>query len=109
MPKVLVTARSFRKMKGEHWRVLQDARCEIVTPPGDNPLKEDEMIALIGDVDAALVGVDQVTARVIKAGTRLRVISKHGVGVDNIDVPAATQAGVVVTVRRAPTRWLWPS
>jgi len=97
MPRVLVTARSFRKMKGEHWRVLEKAGCEIVTPPGDNPLKEDELIALIGDVDAALVGVDQVTARVIQAGTRLKVISKHGVGVDNIDVPAATQAGVVVT------------
>lgn len=97
MPKVLVTARSFRKTKGEHWRVLENAQCEIVTPPGDNPLKEEEMVSLIGDVDAALVGVDQVTARVIQAGARLKVISKHGVGVDNIDVPAATRAGIVVT------------
>ena len=97
MPKVLVTARSFRKMQGEHWRVLKDAQCEIVTPPGDQPLKEEEMVALIKDVDAALVGLDQVTSRVIQAGARLKVISKHGVGVDNIDVPAATRAGIVVT------------
>jgi D-3-phosphoglycerate dehydrogenase len=55
------------------------------------------MLSLIGDVEAALVGVDQVTARVVAAGRRLKVISKHGVGVDNVDVPAATQAGVVVT------------
>lgn len=86
MPKVLVTARSFRKMQGDHWRVLQDAQCEIVTPPGDHPLKEADMVALIKDVDAALVGVDEVTARVVEAGERLKVISKHGVGVDNIDV-----------------------
>ena len=97
MPKVLVTARSFRKMQGDHWRVLQDAGCEIVTPEQDQPLKEAEMISLIGDVDAALVGNDAVTERVIAAAPRLKVVSKHGVGVDNVDVSAATRAGVIVT------------
>jgi D-3-phosphoglycerate dehydrogenase len=97
MPKVLVTARSFRKMQGDHWRVLQEAGYEIVTPEQDQPLKEAEMIPLIGDVEAALVGNDAVTERVIAAARRLKVISKHGVGVDNVDVPAATRAGVIVT------------
>jgi len=97
MPKVLVTARSFRKMQGDHWRVLQEAGYEIVTPEQDQPLKEAEMISLIGDVDAVLVGNDAVTERVIAAAPRLKVVSKHGVGVDNVDVPAATRAGVIVT------------
>jgi D-3-phosphoglycerate dehydrogenase / 2-oxoglutarate reductase len=48
-------------------------------------------------VEAALVGNDAVTERVIAAAPRLKVISKHGVGVDNVDVPAATRAGVIVT------------
>jgi D-3-phosphoglycerate dehydrogenase len=97
MPKVLVSARSFRKMQGEHWQVLQEAGYEIVTPEQDQPLKEAEMISIIGDVDAALVGNDAVTERVIAAAPRLKVVSKHGVGVDNVDVPAATRAGVIVT------------
>jgi D-3-phosphoglycerate dehydrogenase len=97
MPKVLVTARSFRKMQGDHWRVLQDAGYDIVTPTQDQPLKEAEMISLVGDVDAVLVGIDAVTERVIAAAPRLKVVSKHGVGVDNVDVPAATRAGVIVT------------
>ena len=97
MPKVLVTARSFRKMQGDHWRVLQEAGCEVITPEQDQPLKEAEMIPLVGEVEAALVGNDAVTERVIAAAPRLRVVSKHGVGVDNVDVPAATRAGVVVT------------
>jgi D-3-phosphoglycerate dehydrogenase / 2-oxoglutarate reductase len=97
MTKVLVTARSFRKMQGEHWRVLQDAGCEIVTPEQDQPLKEAEMISLIGDMDAVLVGNDAVTENVIAAAPHLKVVSKHGVGVDNVDVPSATRAGVVVT------------
>jgi D-3-phosphoglycerate dehydrogenase len=97
MAKVLVTARSFRKMEGDHWRVLQDAGCDIVTPEQDQPLKEVEMISLIGDVDAALVGNDTVNEHVIAAAPNLKVVSKHGVGVDNVDVPAATRAGVIVT------------
>jgi D-3-phosphoglycerate dehydrogenase len=97
MAKVLVTARSFRKMQGDHWRVLQGAGYEIVTPEQDQPLKEAEMISLIGDVDAALVGNDAVTEKVIAAAPHLKVVSKHGVGVDNVDVPAATRAGVIVT------------
>jgi len=97
MSKVLVTARSFRKMQGDHWRVLQDAACEICTPEQDQPLKEAEMISLIGDVDAVLVGNDAVTEKVIAAAPFLKVVSKHGVGVDNVDIPAASRAGVVVT------------
>jgi D-3-phosphoglycerate dehydrogenase len=97
MFKVLVTARSFRKMQGDHWRVLQDAECEVLTPEQDQPLKEAEMISLVGDVDAVLVGNDAVTEKVIAAAPRLKVVSKHGVGVDNVDVPAASRAGVVVT------------
>jgi D-3-phosphoglycerate dehydrogenase len=97
MPKVLVTARSFRKMQGDHWRVLQEAGYEIVTPTQDQPLKEAEMIPLVGDVDAILVGNDAMTERVIAAAPRLKVVAKHGVGVDNVDVPAASRAGVIVT------------
>jgi D-3-phosphoglycerate dehydrogenase len=97
MTKVLVTARSFRKMQGDHWRVLQDAGYEIITPEQDQPLKEAEMISLIGYVDAVLVGNDAVTEHVIAAAPHLKVVSKHGVGVDNVDVPAATRAGVIVT------------
>jgi D-3-phosphoglycerate dehydrogenase len=97
MTKVLVTARSFRKMQGDHWRVLQDAGYEIVTPEQDQPLKEAEMISLIADMDALLVGNDAVTEKVISAAPHLKVVAKHGVGVDNVDVAAATRAGVIVT------------
>jgi D-3-phosphoglycerate dehydrogenase len=55
------------------------------------------MVDLIGGVHGAVVGVDEVTARVIQASTDLKVIAKHGVGVDNIDLAAATAAGIVVT------------
>jgi len=58
----------------------------------DSPLDE-----IIGDYDALIVrSATKVTADVIDAGKRLKVIGRAGVGVDNVDVDAATRRGIVV-------------
>ena len=65
-------------------------------------LTPSELIQVIPEFDALLVrSSTQVTAEVIQAGKRLRVVGRAGVGVDNIDVDAATQAGIIVV--NAPT------
>lgn len=60
-------------------------------------MSEAELIAAVANVDALVVrsGV-KVTRAVIEAAPRLRVIGRAGVGVDNIDVPAASERGIVV-------------
>jgi D-3-phosphoglycerate dehydrogenase len=56
-----------------------------------------DLIKEIGQYDALLVrSRTRVTAEVIRAGKKLKVIGRAGVGVDNIDVPAATECGVLV-------------
>ena len=95
--RVLITARSYRNIRGEHWDLLEREGCDVVNSPYDRPLTEAEMLDLVGGVDGVVVGLDEVTARVIGASTDLKVIAKHGVGVDNIDLAAATAAGIVVT------------
>jgi D-3-phosphoglycerate dehydrogenase len=60
-------------------------------------LSEDELVAAIGQYDALIVrSSTQVTARAIEAAARLQVIGRAGVGVDNIDVDAATGQGILV-------------
>ncbi|MGK9250034.1 MULTISPECIES: phosphoglycerate dehydrogenase [Paenibacillus] len=60
-------------------------------------LSEDELVAIIGEYDALLVrSQTRVTARVLEAGTSLKVVGRAGVGVDNIDLPAATGKGIIV-------------
>ncbi|GIV08497.1 MAG: D-3-phosphoglycerate dehydrogenase [Fimbriimonadales bacterium] len=60
-------------------------------------LPRDTLLAIIGDYDALMVrSQTRVDAAVIEAGKRLKVIGRAGVGVDNIDVDAATQRGIVV-------------
>ena len=60
-------------------------------------LSPEELKSIIGDYDALMIrSGTQVTADVIEAADRLRIIGRAGVGVDNVDVPAATQRGVLV-------------
>jgi D-3-phosphoglycerate dehydrogenase len=65
-------------------------------------LSPEQLLEVIGDYDALLVrSSTYVNQAVIQAGKRLRVVARAGVGVDNIDVEAATGAGVIVV--NAPT------
>lgn len=60
-------------------------------------LPHEQLIACIGAYDALVVRSEtKVTAEVIQAAQRLRIIGRAGVGVDNIDVAAATQRGIIV-------------
>lgn len=60
-------------------------------------LSPGELLRLVGGYNALIVrSASQVTAEVIAAGDKLQVIGRAGVGVDNIDVDAATRQGVVV-------------
>ncbi|MGG4142893.1 phosphoglycerate dehydrogenase [Paenibacillus algorifonticola] len=74
---------------------LVDAEDIIVDKkPG---LSEDELVAIIGEYDALLVrSQTRVTARIMEAGKLLKVVGRAGVGVDNIDLDAATQRGIIV-------------
>ena len=58
---------------------------------------EDALIAACDDADAILARLGTVTRRVIESAPRLRIIARHGVGVDAVDLKAATERGIVVT------------
>ncbi len=60
-------------------------------------MSEDELCACIGDYEGVIVrSATRVTARVLEAATRLKVVGRAGVGVDNIDLDAATRYGILV-------------
>ncbi|MEW5899417.1 MAG: phosphoglycerate dehydrogenase [Bacillota bacterium] len=62
-----------------------------------NKLTEEELVEIIGDYDGLIVrSATKVTARVIEQAGRLKVVGRAGVGVDNIDLTAATARGVLV-------------
>jgi D-3-phosphoglycerate dehydrogenase len=75
--------------------ILEQAKgIEVVNKPGLSPA---ELLEAVADAEALVVrSATKVTADVIAAGEKLRVIGRAGIGVDNVDVPAATARGIVV-------------
>jgi D-3-phosphoglycerate dehydrogenase len=60
-------------------------------------LSADDLVQIISDYDALMIrSGTRVTQAVIDAGTQLKIIGRAGVGVDNVDVPAATRRGILV-------------
>jgi D-3-phosphoglycerate dehydrogenase len=76
-------------------RVLREAPgVELEFRPG---MSEDELCSVIGDYDGLIIrSATQVTPRVVEEAHRLRVVGRAGIGVDNVDIPAASRRGIVV-------------
>lgn len=95
MSRILLTTTSFQDTPGDHHHLLDSQGFEVVRERG--PLPEARMLELAGDFDAFLCGDDAITRAVIeKSLPRLKVISKYGIGLDKIDVPAATEKKIPI-------------
>jgi D-3-phosphoglycerate dehydrogenase len=92
--KVLVTSRSFGKVSDEPVNILRESGVQVdfLTEP-----KEEEVLDVIADYDAIVVGNDKITRRIMEKARNLKIICKHGVGVDNIDLESAKEFGIRVT------------
>lgn len=76
-------------------KILANAGIEAVV--NNNKMTEEELCAIIGEYEGVIVrSATKITAPVIEAAKSLKIIGRAGVGVDNIDIPAATNAGVIV-------------
>jgi D-3-phosphoglycerate dehydrogenase len=90
MPKVLISD----KMDPRAAQIFRERGVEVDEKPG---LSKDELIAIIGDYDGlAIRSATKVTKDVLAAATNLKVVGRAGIGVDNVDIPAASSRGVVV-------------
>jgi phosphoglycerate dehydrogenase-like enzyme len=92
-------------------RLLADGGCEVV--PGRpftaaaRAYTEDELVEVLRDVDGAMVASrERWTRRVMAACPRLSTIAKLGIGVERIDVAAATELGVLVSNTPLPENWV---
>jgi len=90
MPKVLIAD----AMSDRAAEIFRERGVDVDVITG---LKPDGLLAIIGQYDGvAIRSSSKVTAEIIAAGKNLRVIGRAGIGVDNVDVPAATARGIVV-------------
>lgn len=96
--KILVTPTSLcRDRDASTLDPLRDFADELVFNETGRPLTERELIEALPGVDAVVAGLDEYTAAALGAADRLRVISRYGVGTNNVDLAAAAARGIVVT------------
>ena len=89
-PKVLISD----KMDPSAAEIFAERGCEVDVRTGMSP---EELRAAIGEYDGlAIRSSTTVTAELLEAATNLKVIGRAGIGVDNVDIPAASARGVVV-------------
>jgi D-3-phosphoglycerate dehydrogenase len=95
---VLVTTRSFGREVPEPLERLKAEGCAILEWREGSGADPADLRAKVAQADAWIVAFHPIGRAVLEAAPRLRIIAKHGVGVDNIDIPAATERGVVVAI-----------
>lgn len=93
MTRVLVTDTTWDSIEREAAVLGRVGAQPVVAEHGD----EDELLRLVPEADAILTCFAQVTPAVVRAGPKLRVIGRYGIGVDNIAVDQATELGIPVT------------
>src|SRR5262249_26837783 len=98
MPKVIITPATLKQLSGPYRDLLVGAGFELIYPPQQAQLVEDELLGQLDGISASLAGSEPYTRRVIEAHPMLRVIARMGVGYDAVDVAAATEHGVAVTI-----------
>ena len=75
-------------------KILTEAGHEVVKL--EKYAEQSDLVAAVADVDAMIIRSDKVTAEVIGAAPKLKIVVRAGAGYDNVDLAAATAAGVVV-------------
>lgn len=94
MQKVLITARAYGQIR-EPVEELKKASLEVQEVYGK--LTMEDLVALVKEADAAIVGMERMDEAVFSSAPRLKIVARAGVGHDNVDVAAATRHGIVAT------------
>lgn len=94
--KILLTSTSFQDTPGSHHNLLDSYNFEVVKMRG--PLKEEVILDVIADFDGVICGDDEITRRVIEKGakSKLKILSKYGIGLDKVDLGAAKEFNIPV-------------
>jgi len=105
-PRLLRDMQTSADLSKQMDRLAADLDAALVLRPPAQQWSEDELIEMVGDIDLALCGGDQWSARVMDAAPKLLAICKWGTGVNAIDLGAAAERGI--EVRNVPDAFSAP-
>lgn len=94
---VLVTPKSWGISDSRLISELEKSVGKVIFNKSSRPMSEEELIAVIPEVDGLIAGLEEINCRVIESASKLKVISRYGVGVDRVDLKTAAAHGIIVT------------
>jgi len=94
--KVLISSRSFGKIDSGAVELLKNKGLEPILNPHGRKLNEQEILDLSDNVVGIIAGTEKITEKIISSNNQLKVISRYGIGLDNVDLKAAAQKNVMV-------------
>jgi D-3-phosphoglycerate dehydrogenase len=94
---IAITAGTIRDENNEVAQSLKERGYRLAIHSGGSLPTREELRALLAEASGFIAGSEPVTREVLAEAPKLRAISRHGVGYDNIDLDAATERGIVVT------------
>lgn len=97
MPKALITTVPFGDKNRLPLEQLESAGVEYLINPIGRRLKEDELADMITDFDVLIAGTEPITEKVMAKASRLKLISRVGIGLDSVDLIAAEKRGIKVS------------
>lgn len=95
--RLLVTPTSYGKNDPRLKTELEALVGEVIYNPTGKPLTSAEVASLLPGIDGYIAGLDGIDASALSKADRLKVICRYGVGVDNVDLGAARERGIIVT------------
>jgi len=98
MSKVLIAPATLSDVGGPYLEALRGAGLEVVFSPFPAQMVEEELLPTLNGITASLAGSEPYTRRVLDANTQLPVIGSAGVGYDAVDLAAAAEHGIAVTI-----------
>lgn len=105
MPKVLITQPSVTGLDDPHLESLRSHGWEIRYEPSGSRAKPEELLELVQGHDAVLASSETYNRFVLERADTLKHIARWGVGFDQVDVPAATELGIMVTTTQGANDW----
>ncbi|MFC1812465.1 phosphoglycerate dehydrogenase [Thermodesulfobacteriota bacterium] len=104
--KILVSAPYMQPVIDRFRPFFDEHNIELVIPPVNERLSENELLKWIIDIDGVIAGDDRFTEQVLEAAPRLKVISKWGTGIDSFNLDACKRLGI--EVRNTPNAFSEP-
>jgi len=105
MKKVFISTTSFAKDDPAHLTLLKDAGLNYVLNPLGKKLNEEEIAGFLLDTDYLIAGTETLTRSILQSAKKLKIISRVGVGLDNVDLKAAGELEIkVFNTPQGPTQ-----